>query len=570
LKGVSTLAYSGSNLGGLILVEPNRILHEPHVHGRASYFFESNGRSNGLNLEMQQYTPALGWKINGTLKKSGDQKTADYFLNNTGRREANTALQLEKVFADKLFTELYFSSFNTTLGILRGSHLGNLTDLEEALVRDEPLFTEDKFSYKLEAPKQEVHHQLLSLGAKYFFREHQWLELKMATQFNSRKEFDVRRSGRSEIPALSLKQLSCFADGKYHHRLRKDLVLNMGSQLNFIDNTNRIETGILPLIPDYLAVESGLFAWINNEGEKSFYEFGVRYDHIHQSVPTISRTTPREIERFTNSFHNLNLAAGGRFDLGGQISLSLNAGFVTRNPAINELYSRGLHQGVGGIEEGNPELLSEKSFKSTIGINGQQGKAFSFESLIYYHRINDFIYLRPSDETRLTIRGAFPVFGYEQTDATIFGFDLLSRLELSPRVDAKVAFSYLRGRDQTLGIPLIFMPPNNLLFNVTYHLVNPVKLGKNQLQNLEVSLESKITFRQGNLLNEQDFKPAPDGYHLMTLKSSTDLHLGKNRIRFFARADNIFNVAYRDYLNRQRYFADDLGFNAAVGATFHF
>ena len=149
IKGVGALEYQGSSLGSVVLVEPKKIAREPHLHGEGRYFFETNGLGNGLNLELQQYRKLLAWRVVGTLKKSGDNRTSKYFLRNTGNQEANIALQFEKFWNKKWFSDLYFSSFNAEFGVLRGSHIGNLTDLEEALERDVPFFTEDDFSYSI-------------------------------------------------------------------------------------------------------------------------------------------------------------------------------------------------------------------------------------------------------------------------------------------------------------------------------------------------------------------------------------------------------------------------------------
>ena len=51
---------------------------------------------------------------------------------------------------------------------------------------------------------------------------------------------------------------------------------------------------------------------------------------------------------------------------------------------------------------------------------------------------------------------------------------------------------------------------------------------------------------------------------------STNLILPHYKIRFFTRVNNLFNVKYRDYLNRQRYFANDLGLSVIIGLNFKF
>ena len=83
LKGANAVAYSGGNLGSVILVEPKKIEREPHLHGQVGYAFETNGRGNTINARIGKYSPILAWKLSGTLKKSGDKKTPSYYLNNT-------------------------------------------------------------------------------------------------------------------------------------------------------------------------------------------------------------------------------------------------------------------------------------------------------------------------------------------------------------------------------------------------------------------------------------------------------------------------------------------------------
>lgn len=564
IKGVGALEYQGSSLGSIVLVEPEKIKKDPHIHGKSSYFFESNGLGHGLNLQLESYSKKLAWKINGTLKNKGDLRSAKYYLNNTGNREANIALQLEKSFSEKWKTDLYFSSFNAKIGVLRGAHIGNLTDLENALSRDTPYFTEDKFSYKIEAPFQTVNHHLLKLHSKYLFNNKQWIDFNYAGQVNTRKEFDVRRSGRTDKPALSLRQISNFLELKYNQLFNKGFRFKTGIQFNIIDNTNIPETGILPLIPDYLAYESGAFISLVKNFESIQIEFGFRYDNIFQNVVTISSAN-REIIRYNNLFHNYSSAAGLTYRIFKDIELKYNLGFATRNPGVNELYSNGLHQGVSGIEEGDPELVNENSLKSTLSIDIHIKEKFFVKALGYFQNVWDYIYLNPQDEIRLTIRGAFPVFKYEQTNAQIYGVDFSANYDFHKNLYAEIKYSYIKGRDIGNDLPLIYMPSNNLFAAISYQLA---KVGS--FKNFEFELNNRYVFKQKNLLEEQDFSPAPKGYNLLGIKTSIEKQLKKSNIKLYLRVDNLLNTEYRDYLNRQRYFADDLGINTIAGINLTF
>jgi len=565
VKGAGALEYLGSTLGSVVLVEPKKLDKEPHLHGEARYFFESNGLGNGLNLEMQQFTKTIGWRAVGTLKKNGDKRTSKYYLKNTGNQEANIALQLEKPWNNKWQSYLYFSSFNAELGVLRGAHIGNLTDLEEALERDVPFYTEPNFSYSMSSPFQRVNHQLYKFHTKYNLSEKSWFEITYAGQYNLRKEFDVRRSGRGEMPALSLKQLANFFEAKNQTFLPRKWKLKTGIQFNRLDNTNIPETGILPLIPDYIAYENGIFGIISKVFEKTSIEFGGRYDSENRNVAAISISVPREIVRYQNQYQNLSAMGGISHEFFKGWKVVFNAGYAARNPEVNELYSNGLHQGVSGIEEGEPMLNKEVSVKSTLSLKGDiKGKLF-FEGLFYYQKIDDYIYLNPQDEIRLTMRGAFPVFKYEQTDARLTGYDLATTFKASEQFNITGKYSFLYGHDLTNNAPLVYMPPNNISLTFNYQVPELLSL-----QKVEFQLNSRFVFEQENILPSQDFIAPPDAYYLVGLKLSAEKQLSKLRLNMYVRGENILNETYRDYLNRQRYFADDLGFNLIIGTNISF
>jgi len=565
VKGSAALAYMGSNLGSAILIEPKKIEKEPHLHGRINYYFESNGLSNGLNVQLHQYGKSIGWKLNGSLRKSGDKSTANYYLNNTGSTEANLALQLEKEINKKWFAELFISTFNSQIGVLAGSHIGNTTDLQFALERDEPYFTEDEFSYAIEAPKQHVNHHLIKAKSKYFFTENNYLNITLAAQLNKRKEFDIRRGGRTSKPALSLEQATVFGEAIYKADLENNFSLNTGFQFNTIDNINLPETGILPLIPNYDALEVGAFAIGSKKTQKSKFQLGVRLDNVNRDIVDISNTLPREIVRYNNNFNNVSASFGWQTTLHDHFGLRYNLGYAQRNPHVNELFSYGLHQGVSGIEEGDINLEAESSIKTTLGFVGSIKHKLSFETLAYYQNIDNYIFLNPQNEVRLTIRGAFPVFKYEQTRAEIYGLDVSTKYEFNAALNLTANYAYIKGTDITNNEALINIPSNNLRAAFIYEHPQSIDKGKLQLNNLAFELNGYYAFEQNSISASQDYALPPSAYFLLGGKVSSDIQLAKTRLRCFVKGENILNTPYRDYLNRQRYFADDLGVNLILG-----
>ncbi|MEN8250196.1 MAG: TonB-dependent receptor [Bacteroidota bacterium] len=565
VKGAAALQYGGNSLGGVVMVDPYKISKDPHLHGKSTYVFQSNGLGHTINTQIEKADTWASWRLSGTAKYMGDNRTPDYFLTNTGKREANIAVQLEKQMRENWNTSAYYSLFNTNIGILRGSHISNLSDLEEAIGRDEPFFTKDKFSYQIASPHQKVNHHLLKLKSELMMDDNKYLTVQYGGQLDKRNEFDVRRNGRSEIPAMSLRLYSHSLSGTYEINHDEGDNLKLGVLTNFTDNTNSPGTGILPLIPDYRSFNASGFAIWQKKKNEWLYEAGTRYDYKNIRVWSISRSVPRVVEHHHHLFHNLALNAGVKYQFRSPLKLSLNTGYVQRSPEVNELYSYGLHQGVSGIEEGSPDLEAENSIKTVLAANWQLKGRLSLQALGYFQLVNDFIFLEPQEDFRLTIRGAYPVFIYKQTDARISGGDLTVHYEVSKPIKINLAYAFVRGQDISHNVPLINMPSDNISSGITLF----PKDGKN-MTDKTISIKGKYVFEQTRLLPEQDFLAPPDGFFLLSAEIGSIIHLKQTHVNLTLKAENLLNVTYRDYLNRMRYFADEPGRNFSVSVNYTF
>ena len=554
VKGVGALAYAGQSLGGVVLIEPADTEDDPHFHGGLNYIYQSNGRGNTINAKLEKGGTDRAFWIKGTLKRHGDLQAPHYFLTNTGKKEADVAIKFESGKSEKWRKSLYFSSFNTELGILRGSHIGNLTDLEQAIGRTVPFFTEDNFSYAINSPAQQVNHQLLKLGLVGEPGNDQIIHLNYGVQLNARKEFDVRRGGRSDEAALSLRQWTQQLDFSYEKSFSKGAYLKTGLLGQYIDNTNVPGTGILPLIPDYVQYSEGAYLIFQKEMNKWTTEAGGRLNFAQYQVLNISRDLPRRVERHHHDYQNASLSLGAKWEPSKKLKISLNGGYAGRPPAVNELYSYGLHQGVSSLEIGSPDLKPEHSLKSTLSIDLRPGEHFFLQVLGYYQQIRNYIFLKPSPEPELTIRGAFPVFYYSQTDAEIRGVDLLLSFEPVDAVRIISKAGLLKGDDRRNGIPLVYMPSNNLNNRIEIGLK-----GNSKLEQPRLAVELRSVFKQAHLNPDQDFLPPPPAYHVLNVEANTGLQLGKRHFQLGLHINNALNTVYRDYLNRQRYFSDEMG-----------
>ena len=393
------------------------------------------------------------------------------------------------------------------------------------------------------------HHQLKSGLKKH--TELGTLEWHIASQRDQRREYDVRRSGRSDIPALSLLQYSI-----QNEVLWSNDWLEAGYQFLGRNNWNLPETGINPLLPNYTAFTNGGFVALDHSMDSYDLEFGGRYDYTFRSIARWSNGVPRVVEYFDDNYHNLSFLGRISRNLGSKWQALAESSLRQRPPEINEMYSFGLHQGVSGIEEGNLELVQETGLKSTLQLRGKVSEKLHLDVRAYTHFFNGYIYLQPQQTFRLTIRGAFPVFTYEQCDARLLGGDAVIKYEISEHFNLESTWGYVYGMNTTEDLPLNFMPPLNVQNNLDYEIPQ----WKNW-RNVNLSLKHRYTAQQWNWDSTLDLIAPPESYHLYDLHLGATLKGVKFNQKFRIAIQNRFNTAYRDYLHRQRYFADALGRN---------
>jgi len=550
VSGAAAMRYPGTHMGGIVILESSPIPFDPHIHGKIRSTTESNGRGGTVNGQFYKGLEALQWRVGGTLKQYGDRHAPEYFLNNTGTRQAHANAELHKQWKNTLEWEGKYNYFSAEYGIMRGSHIGNLTDLESAISRDVPFFTDSAFSYGIEAPRQWVlHHQLKSGFKKHM--EAGTLEWHLAGQRDQRREYDVRRSGRSDIPALSLLKYSV-----QNEVLWSNDWLETGYQFLGRNNWNLPETGITPLLPNYTAFTNGGFVAVDHSMGTYDLEFGGRYDYTFRSIARWSNGVPQVVEYFDDNYHNFSFLGRISRNLGSKWQVLAESSLRQRPPEINEMYSFGLHQGVSGIEEGNLELDQETGLKSTLQLRGKVSEKLHVDVRAYTHFFDGYIYLQPQQTFRLTIRGAFPVFTYEQCDARLLGGDAVIKYEISEHLNFESTWGYVYGTNTSEDLPLNFMPPLNVQNNLGYE----VPQWKNW-RNVNLSVMHRYTAQQWNWDPSLDLIAPPQRYHLFDLHLGATLKGANFKPKFRIGIENIFNTSYRDYLNRQRYFADALGRN---------
>jgi iron complex outermembrane receptor protein len=565
IKGVDELRYGSDAIGGVILVEPRSLRQTPGYNAEFNTVYFTNNRqyvASGIFEQQLRKLPAFTYRVQGTFKKGANVTTPYYRLNNTAVEEKNFSLTTGWR-KEHFTTELYYSLFNTQVGIFAGSHIGNLSDLENAISAERPdrVFTGDQ-SYRIRRPSQDVIHHLLKSKTTFDIGNSKFNVL-LAGQYNNRKEYDVVRNAAARGAQINLSIYTFSEEISWEHPKKNNLNGTIGLVAMQQDNSYSGRY----LIPNYNSYTYGGYViekWAKGKWDA---QAGIRFDNKTIDTRRLRAGTQ------TLSVYNFNFSTlGSSFNAGYKIlpqwKSNATVSLSTRAPHVNELLVDGIHHGTGTYERGNINLKREQSFLLSLS-NTYSSKSgvLQLDINLYRNRIQNFIYQQPRpDDPVLTIRGAFPLIEYTATDALLSGADFTSTLRPMKFLGYTLRYSLLRARDISTDDWLIWMPSDRLSNEITYSF----KKGK-RFSDTYFSLEMQNVMRQKRVPDEKngknDYKKPPPGYTLLNADFSTSFDLGKLPVTIGVGGRNLLNKAYREYMNTFRYYTDERGRNINIRLT---
>jgi len=558
VKGVDELRYGSDAIGGVILVEPRPLRDQPGYAAEVNTGYFTNNRQyvvSGVWEQQLKKVPAFRYRLQGTFRQGGNINTPDYRLNNTASREANFSVTAGWK-KEKFNTEVFYSQFNTKIGIFPGSHIGNLTDLLNAInaEKPDPVFLGQQ-TYSINRPYQQVSHQLAKIKSGFSLGEHKFT-VSVAGQFNHRQEYDIVRSSSNTRPQLDLSIATFTEDLSWEHPRIGNFTGVAG--VSFMQQDNSYSGRYF--IPNYFSNTIGAYALEKWRKHKWELQAGVRYDA--KNIDTRRLKFNGDTLDYNFSFSTLAASVQAQYRPSAPWSIQTGISLSTRAPYVNELLSDGIHHGTATYEKGNIFLKPERSLNSTAGVRyDAPSKKFSADWQVYANYIHDFIYQQPRpDEPVLTIAGAFPLIEYTQTNALLYGTDLALTAKILPRLEWEGKLSILYAKDRSRNDWLIWMPANRYTNELTYQFKD-----KGRWKDSYISASWQHVDRQRRVPDEtngkQDYKAPPAAYDLIALNASTTVKAGSVPLTFGIGVQNLLNTRYRDYLNSMRYFTDEQGRN---------
>jgi len=588
VKGAAALQYGGDAIGGVVISDKAKIPRKDTIYGKTILSGETNGRGGSVSSSLSKgFESGFYLTLQGTYKKFGDNEAPNYMLSNTGTSERNFSVNLGLNKSD-YGLDLYYSSYNNHLGILRASSTGSVADLVNAINSKEPIYIRD-FTYDLAAPRQKVHHQLMRIEAYKNFENLGKLSINYSFQENDRLEYDIRRGANKYKPSVDLNLKTHSASAVFDFNARNDYGVKVGMDWNFKDNFANPDTGVQRIIPDYIGYGFGAFATGFYELNSNWLvEAGLRYDYSHIDAKKYYNKTRWYNQGYDQDFsdliigdygsqylvnpkfdyNNISATAGVKYDFDSNYELRLNYAMSNRAPNPSELFSDGLHHSAASLEIGQLRLKSENSHKISLCLDKSKGR-FNFSISPYLNYINKFINSEVNGLEE-TVRGVFLRYEYQQMDSRLIGVDVDADYTFNENFSYFGKFSMVDGRETRSGRAIVDIPATNMSHNLTYH--------NHEWHDLHLGLRGDFHFTKKRYPDDNftikvledgqyedrlvDISTPPKGYILTGFDASAVFHpfkKGALQVRFSV--DNIFDVEYRNYLNRLRYYAANTGRN---------
>ena len=567
VKGAEGVRYGSEALGGVVLMEGQLLPYgQRKLMGKLSGLYGTNGRKFAFTQQLSQGFPLLGgnaaWRVQGTYVNGGDRSTGSYLLNNTGVREMNGSV----TFGwrnPQWELQGYYSLFSTEIGVLYSAQMGDESLLRERIKIGQPV-NFYPWTRQIDYPHQKVQHHVAKVEAKYTFSNGSRLSLQSAFQHDDRREYNQRRNYRSMVPTLDLRLNNAQTDVQWKHTYAEHWSSEVGVFYGTINNYNEPGTGVVPIIPNYSQQNLGVFGIQKYTGRDWGAELGVRADR--QTLDARGKDIFGEDYGGLSHYTNFTYSAGAHYHLLPQLDVLSNLGTAWRAPHVHELYSYGVEQSSGLFARGDSTLRPEVSAKWVTSLRFNTPR-FSTSVDAYLQWIDHYIYDEPTKEVITMVAGAYPVFQYRSANAFFRGFDADLSATLLPKLRYALSGSMVWANETKTNRMLPYIPSFRSTQSLSWEIGD-----WGHLHDIHAKVIHRFVAKQHRFDAKADLiDHTPPAYQLWGAEVSANFVLRNgHHLHLLLTADNIFNLTYREYTNRFRYYAHDLGRDVRLMLTWDF
>ncbi|MBM3937057.1 MAG: TonB-dependent receptor [Sphingomonadales bacterium] len=508
---------------------------------------------NSLRMLQHPYGKGHYWLYSG--KMTGNYSTPTHTLSNTATREASVSYgnlwNSQRGYwglKAKAEREFHAKAYFFRGGIFSESHIGNVNDLLLAMQRTEPL-QNAPFSYHINKPMQQAGHFQASYNNRNEVLGKYLIHHKFAVQINQRWEFDPHRSSTKTFAQLNLWQGTI---NQYTGFSRIRPTRTWQSKWVFQNSGQWQRYSGYYFLPDFQQWQPNIHWHISNTRNlKAQHSLVLRGDYLIRNV------FPKSNGKTTETWQR-NFGPSAAYSLireMGHHQWQLHVSQLWRTPSVNELYTRGVHHGAASYEEGNASLKPETGQKIEL-LWLATGKTHEIRATTFYQQSQNFIALFPMATPVLTVRGAFPGYEYKQLPTQYAGAEIQYSQKWANRglqIALRAGGIYARVKQgEDMRHPNFLPCPRG-----------SIQINK-RWSHATLMLEAIGVGKQPLYTPGTDFLPPPNGYVLVNAQLQLNTKGHDQHAHWVIYGENLGNKAYRDYMDRFRYFTNQSGMNVGI------
>lgn len=561
IKGAKSVQYGAGALGGVILLEPKKWSYTQKLKGSVGLAGSSNDGRTMLNATLQgSFKNRWAWQVQQSYQRAGDYKTRDYYVNNTGIYQHNTAATLG-YRSNGFQSKIALSKLIAQNGVFYGASTGNTDELQDRILLGQPTETLP-FSYQIQAPKQNVEHWVLNYTGQIQFNTQHKVELKYHFQKNLRKEFEIRRGDRTSIPTQDLVLESHHLEGAWLYQ-KPNFSTKMGVQYLNQNNYNKAGTGVAPTIPNYKLHNYGAYIISDFQKNKWKASLGMRYDY--RSTNALGYNWLGDLYGGQKSFSNFSYDVVLDYQFNQHWHYLTDLGMAWRSPEPYELYVNGKEHGLPIYYVGNTDLKSERGLKWTNKLEYQIPK-FSFGISAFIQPIKNYIYTKPQRQYKQLFSGPAFIFNMVQTQALFRGGDITVKWQPTTILEYNANAALTIANDVITKGYLPMVPPLSTYQEILWYVPNSI------MKQFYISLNHRYYAEQHRFDPQQDLTDTPpSAYHLLGLQLGSEFYYHQNKTCFILlKVNNLTNQLYKSYTDHFKYFAHGRGLDIQLKMTINF
>jgi iron complex outermembrane receptor protein len=581
IKGPASLSYGSDALAGVVNLIPTPQPQDGKIKGEVQAEYQTNNGMFGGTAMLSGNKNGFEWMGRVSHKEATNYRNKiDGRVFNTGFKETDGTIAMG-LHGKWGFTHLNLSMFDDLQEIPDGSRDSATGKFTKQITEDDlyrPIVTDDELkSYAITTLHQHVQHYRGYLNNNFILGNNGRLGVNLGFQRSVRREFNHPEQPYQDVAGLYLQMNTYSYDVKYY--LPEIHGWNFTTGVNGMYQENDVTKGTEFVIPSYHQFDVGPFALIKKTFSRLDIAGGVRYDARSFNNSALY-TSPDPVSGFekpvygadtvgaANPFHNykhtftgFSGSVGATYNVSEKFALKANISRGYRAPNISEISANGVHPGTNIYQVGNDQFKPEFSLQEDLGLS-YTSKYIIINFSVFNNTISNYIF----NQKLAAVGGGDSllngnsVYKFQQGKANLYGGELSVDFHPIKPLHFENSVSVVYGDNKNVSGAmktdsnkyLPFVPPLHGISELRYDFDGKAHHIVDGFAKVQLAYYAK----QDRVYLTDNTESATPGYALVNAGVGAGFTNRKGRTMFnvYLMANNIFDVAYWDHLNRLKYF----------------